>query len=266
MSGSVVVGCRAASAYLVTEALWDNPGRGRYRGVASAEPGERVLIAVTAPQIQPFERTAAALAFDLPGVTPLLSVGLVDSAFPLHALIEAEPAGTPLSALPVPLPPAEVIALGIDLAELAARAHARGLALGGLRPELCYAEQGPGGLALSAVAPRAIGFFHTGGSIDAFNEPAFDRVFEPPDVTLSGRPASPASDVFTLAGALGYLASGRTAFPGESWGQQAVAMAGANGTWGSDDPLLRALESALRRAPGDRPDAAALGASLARLA
>lgn len=265
MSGSLVVGCRVAGAFRVTAALWDNPGRGRYRGVGDDEAAERVLVAVTSPQAQPLERTAAALALDLPGVTPLLAVGVVETFSRLDGLVEREPAGTPLAAL-APLPRAEVIAIGIDLAELAARAHARGLALGGLRPELCYAERGPGGLALSAVAPRAIGFFLTGGPVDACNEPPFDSVFEPPDMTLSSRPPSPAADVFTLAGTLGWLATGRPAFPGESWGQQAVAMTAADGSWGEDDPLLRALEPALRRAAAQRPSAAELCASLARLA
>lgn len=264
MTDSVVVGRSAAGRFRVTAALWDNPGRGRYRGVGPE--GEAVLVAVTAPQVQPLERTAAALGFDMPGVSPLLAVGAVDAAGRLDALVEAEPAGTPLAEL-APLARAEVIALGIDLAEIAARAHARGVALGGLRPELCYAERGPGGLALSAVAPRAIGFFHTGGAIDAHNVPAFDRVFEPPDMTLARRPPSPAADVFTLAGALGWLATGRTGFPGESWGQQAVAMTAADGTWGEPgDPLLRALEPALRRDAARRPSAAELCASLASLA
>jgi len=263
MNDSVVVGCRAAGRFVVTEALWDNPGRGRYRGVGA--DGEPVLIAVTGPQVQSLERTAAALAFDLPGVAPLLAVGVVESAFPLHAIIEAEPAGRSLSTL-APVPRDQLIAIGIDLAELAARAHARGLALGGLRPELCYADSASGGMAVSAVAPRAIGFFHTGGRIDAGNMPAFDRVFEPPDMTLSSRPPSPASDVFTLAGALGFLASGRMPFPGDSWAQQAVAMTAADGSWGEDDPLLRALEPGLRRDAARRPAAADLCAALARLA
>lgn len=263
---SAVVGCRAAGAFRVTSALWDNPGRGRYRGLA--DTGEPVLIAVTAPQVAPLERTAGVLALDLPGVTPLRAIGLVEAAAPLHALVEAEPAGSPLAELAAaaPLPRADVVAIGIALADLAAAAHARGLALGGLRPELCYAEQRDGGrLALTAVAPRAIAFFATGGRLDAMNEPAFERVLEPPDMTLSGRPPSPASDVFTLAGGLGWLASGRTAFPGESWGQQAVAMTAADGGWGERDPLLVALEPALRRTPGDRPTAAALRDSLAAL-
>ena len=263
MSGSVVVGCRAAGAYQVTEALWDNPARGRYRGRGPG--GEPALLAVTSPQVQPLARTAAELALDLPGVTPLLAVGPVDSAAPLDALVETEPAGAPLSAL-APLARADVIAIGIDLAELAARVHARGLALGGLRPELCYAERRPDGLALSAVAPRAIGFFRTGGRIDAGNVPAFDLAFEPVDLLLAGRPPSPASDVFTLAGALGWLASGRLAFPGENWAQQANAMASADGTWGDGDPLLRALEPAVRRSAAGRPAAADLCAALARLA
>ncbi len=260
---SVVVGCRAAGQFLVTEALWDNPGRGRYRGRGA--DGEAVLIAVTGPQVQPLERTAAALAFEMPGVTPLRAVGVVDSAAPLHALIEVEPVGTALAELG-PLSPEEVIAIGIDLAEIAARAHARGLALGGLRPELCYAERASGGLALSGVVPRAIAFFHTGGAIDAYNVPAFAHVFEPPDMTLSSRPPSPAADVYTLAGGLGWLATGRRAFPGDNWSQQAVAMATADGTWADENPLLRALEPALRRDAARRPSAAELCANLARLA
>ena len=141
MNDSLVVGCRAAGRFLVTEALWDHPGRGRYRGVGAA--GEPALIAVTGVQVQPLERTRAALVFDVSGVTPLLAVGVVESFSPLHALVEAEPAGRPLSELPVPLPADVVVAIGIDLAELAARAHARGLALGGLRPELIYARAEP---------------------------------------------------------------------------------------------------------------------------
>ncbi len=261
---SVVVGCLVAGAFRVTEALWDDPGRGRYRGVGA--DGESVLLAVTTPQVEPLERTRSALAFDLAGVTALRAVGVVETFSPLHALVEAEPAGRPLSALPVPLPADVVVAIGIDLAELAARAHARGLALGGLRPELIYVEAAAGRLALTAVAPRAIGFFRTGGAIDAYNRPAFDRVFEPPDMTLSSKPPSPAADVFTLAGALGYLATGRLAYSGDSWGQQAVAMVSADGAWGAEDPLLSALEPALRRAAAARPSAADLCAALAELA
>jgi hypothetical protein len=263
VSDSVVVGCRAAGEFLITEALWDNPGRGRYRG--QARDGERVLIAVTTPQLEPTDRTRLALAFEVAGVTPLRAVGRVEAAAPLDGLVEVEPAGMPLADL-APLAREDVIAVGIALAGVAARAHAAGLALGGLRPELSYAERTAGGLALTAVAPRAIHFFRTGGRLDAMNEPPFDRVFEPPDLTLSSRPPSPAADVFTLAGALGWLATGRTAFPGENWAMQAVAMTTMDGTWGEPDPLLRALEPALRRDAAGRPSAAQLCASLARLA
>jgi hypothetical protein len=260
---SVVVGHRVAGQFTATEALWDNPGRGRYRG--ADDGGGSVLIAVTAPQVQPLGQTAAALALDVPGVAPLLAVGLVDTFAPLHALVEAEPAGAPLSAL-APLSRDEVIAIGGQLAELAARAHDRGLALGGLRPELCYAVRRGGGVTLTEIAPRAIGFFRAGGALDAGNVPAFEVVFEPFDLVLLGAAPSPASDVFTLAAGLGTLASGRHPFAGESWAQQAAAMGASDGGWPDlDDPLLRALEPALRRNPAARPNAADLRARLAAL-
>jgi hypothetical protein len=265
---TVVVGSRVTGGYRITEALWDNPGRGRYRGSSVQEPLGPVLIAVTAPQRVPLATVTTELALELAGVTPLRTVGTVDVPLgTLHALVETEPAGRPLADWRgAGATRAGWLAVGVELARIAASAHDRGLALGGLRPELVYAELRDGRLAVTAVAPRAIGFFRTGGRVDGGNVPAFDAVFEPPAIA-AGQAPSAASDVFTLGAGLGWLIAGRHPFGDDSWMQQLDGMSRRDGTWPAiDDPALRVLESCLLRDPARRPTAAQLAERLAATA
>ena len=264
---SLVVGRRVGSRYVIDEALWDNPGRGRYRGRNLVDAERRVLVSTTGTQTTVLARTSADLALPIDGVAALRAIDVVDSPLPLHGLVEDEPPGSSLAVWRAAgLARAEVIAVAAELADLTARTHARGAALGGLRPELCYAERRGGALVLSGVAPRAIAFFRLGPRLDAGNVPAFDAAFEPTDVALAGRPPTPASDVFTLAATVGFLATGRHPFGDGSWAQQAHAMASQPGGWPDlDDPLLRALEPALAKTAAERPTAAALVARLAAL-
>ena len=259
---SFMIDARVADAYRITDAIWDNPGRGRYRGMAEVEPIGPVLIAVTAAQKVPFAESRARLALELPGITRLRAVGdLAVPLGPIHAIVEDEPAGRSLAAWRAAgLSRAAVVAVGVAVADVLVAAHARGLALGGVRPELIYAEaRGDGVVALTAIAPRAVGFFATGGALDAGNEPAFDDVYEPIDVAVGRRLPSAAADVFTLAAGLGTLIAGRHPFATGSWAVQVDAMTRVDGGWpGVDDPVLRVLETALTRDPAARPTAAAL--------
>jgi hypothetical protein len=259
----------AGGAYRITEALWDNPGRGRFRGMDEASPFGAVLVAVTAAQTATFSESRLRFGLPLPGVTPLRAIDEVESPIgAVHGLVEDEPAGRPLSAWREDggLSRAAVLAIGVAVADVAAVAHARGFALGGLRPELVYAEARGDGLAFTAVAPRATGFFATGGKLDAMNIPAFDDVFEPVDVSAARKLPTPASDVFTLAAGLGTLVTGRHPFATGSWAHQIDAMTRVDGGWpGDDDPVLRVLEAALVREPAARPTAAELRDRLAAM-
>lgn len=263
---SFIIDARVADAYRITDAIWDNPGRGRYRGMAEVEPIGPVLIAVTAAQKVPFADSRARLALELPGITRLRAID--ELAVPLgtiHAIVEDEPAGRSLAAWrEVGLSRAAVIRVGTAVAGVVAAAHARGFALGGVRPELIYAEPRDGELALTAIAPRAVGFFATGGALDAGNEPAFDDVYEPIDLAVGRRLPTAAADVFTLAAGLGTLIAGRHPFATGSWAVQVDAMTRVDGGWpGVDDPVLRVLETALARNPATRPSAAELRDRLA---
>jgi hypothetical protein len=267
---SGLVGCRVAKDFVITEALWDNPGRGRYRGLATnvspgfkLGPGAPVLIAITAPQPAAL---AADLLGELPYLTSRLATGAVEAALGGDAMVEAEPPGRSLADWrSAGLDRADILSIGAEVAAIAALAHQRNLALGGLRPELIYASR-RGRLTLTAIAPRALEFFRTGGPLDAGNIPAFEDVLEPIEQMMANRPATPASDVFTLAAGLGLLASGQHPFAAGGWPAQVHAMGERDGRWAEDDPLLRLLERALFRTAAARINAVQLRHGLAALA
>jgi hypothetical protein len=222
-----------------------------------------VLIAITTPQ-----RTAVAAdrLGELPHLAARIAIGAVESALGGDAMIEAEPPGRSLADWRrAGLDRDDVLSIGVEVASIAALAHQRNLALGGLRPELIYASR-RGRLILTAIAPRAPEFFRTGGPLDAGNIPAFDDVLEPIEQMMAGRPATPASDVFTLAASLGLLATGIHAFASGSWPAQVRAMSERDGGWNEDDPLLRLLERALLRAAATRISATQLRDGLVALA
>jgi hypothetical protein len=120
-------------------------------------------------------------------------------------LVEAEPAGIPLSTPGFPMPPHTALPLFAQLVAIASAAHAAGLVLQGLRPELVYVARGPSGPVITGAVPRWAAF--AAGATwprELVTEYPFAAVYAAPDVAAGAAP-TPAADVFSVCAVLLYL-------------------------------------------------------------
>ena len=106
------------------------------------------------PEIHPI------LDFTDPQIAPRICEGeLLDDRYNGYAalgVVEAMPAGRDLDTVVQAgrLEPRVAVALALEIAAVAERAHARGHRLGGIRPELIYVREADGGVALTQIAHR----------------------------------------------------------------------------------------------------------------
>ncbi len=106
------------------------------------------------PEIHPI------LDFTDPQIAPRICEGeLLDYRYNGYAalgVVEAMPAGRDLDSVVQAgrLEPRVAVALALEIAAVAERAHARGHRLGGIRPELIYVREADGGVALTQIAHR----------------------------------------------------------------------------------------------------------------
>ncbi|WP_428262914.1 hypothetical protein [Haliangium sp.] len=255
-----------AGLYRVRYGLWDVPSCGRYVGEITRGPlaGERVLITCGGEQPMPPAAARARLVPGGRGIAALLYIGRLDGcAGVVHAMVERMPAGVPASLWQGRMAVRDVIEIGVRVAQICARAHAAGQVVGWLRPELLYVDGGPGGLALTAMAPRCERFLRKARRPLAAPYP-FERLLAPPEAILVDD--GPASDVYSLAGTLGVLATGAYPYgPGDSHTDMHSTLQRRERTWSMPAPLARVLAPALAYAPAARPSMAALAVALARL-
>ncbi len=98
--------------------------------------------------------------FDTQDVAPLVKAGALvprwRGNYPFFGVVEVLPEGHTLDEIVAdkPFVLAEALRIAIQLAGVARRAHAKGLQLGALRPELVYLRADESGWTLSAVIPR----------------------------------------------------------------------------------------------------------------
>ena len=199
---------------VVAPVSW-NSVQGRLRAVQQVDGTWRSLL-VTFARIgrawSSDEQAVLALGGD--GIAPMTAEGWLEHprvvGRPFHAIAELEPDAAVtvdeyvLARGPVSLDAA--CALVVQLADVAAAAHARGVELGGLRPELVYVRADGDRLELASVlhrGPTLLAAARVGESI--LIPPAFPADFAAPD------------DVAGLAQLLWYLTSGGHPFlaPGD---------------------------------------------------
>ncbi len=237
--------------WTLTETLRGGPDRGMFRGTGDVP----VLVTLGAPQRRSHVEVARQLAYVVPGVAPLLSIEAVTiERVRYDALVEREPEGAPVTVDR----PLDVRAVAHGLVEIVAHAHAAGQVLGGLRPELVYAQ----GATCTGIAPRAEVFL-AGASERSYGvPPCFDEVYLSPEA-ISLAPLTLASDVFSLCATLVFILEGAPPFAGDSLLERIAAA-----LRGTTRPLSvpSVIAAGLATDPTHRPDVVAVRAALSPLA
>ena len=234
--------------WTLTETLCGGPDRGMFRASGDVP----ALITIGSPQRRSHVELARHFAYVIAGVTPFFTIQAVTiEGVRYDALVEAEPAGAPITVKH----PSDGRAVARGLVEIVARAHAVGQVLGGIRPELVYAE----GAKCTGLAPRAEPFL-AGASERSYGvPPSFDEVYLSPEA-ISLAAITPASDVFSLCATLVYVLEGEPPFPGESLMERVTAAMN-----GCPRPVAvaPAIIAGLEADPRKRPDVTAVLAALA---
>ncbi|HUJ63324.1 MAG TPA: hypothetical protein VLX92_32720, partial [Kofleriaceae bacterium] len=112
--------------------------------------------------------------------------------------------------------------------------HARGIVLGGLRPELVYID----GERVTGIAPRCDVFHATMSKPDYGVPLCFPHVYFAPEVLA--RPEEPptaAADVFALAAMIAYWHTGKHPFEGEYTANVVAIVSGQRTVWRGDAAL-----------------------------
>lgn len=249
------VGAALADGSLIVEAIRGDEVRGMYRAIDPR--GDRLLVTVTSRQKRPHAEVARALALaPVAGLAPLRQVAPLDDEH--DALAEEEPAGRPASELALPLWPGDAVELAAQVAAVLERAHATGVVLGFLRPELIYVEEAEGRPRLTGIAPRA-DLFVIGASAVYGARPLFDHLFAAPEVLAMQKTITPAADVFSLCAALAVWLTGEHPFEGDTPTAQLGAIASGRGrVWRGPAALGMVLGRGLEKSPAARPALAAL--------
>lgn len=256
--GEFPVGARLEGGGVVTEDIRGDDARGMFRALDQA--GQRLLVTVTSRQKQPLEDLADDLGYQVDGVARLREIAPLGDSH--AAMVEEEPAGRPSSEHALPLAPDVAVALAAEVAAVLERAHADGLVLIGLRPELVYLEERGGSLHVSGIAPRA-DLFVTGATAVYGAKPLFDQLFFAPEVLTMQKKVTAAADVFSLSAVVAVWLTGEHPFEGETPTSQLGAIVSGRGRpWRGPAGLGMALSRGLERAPGARPSLSALIAGL----
>ena len=144
---------------LVDEGLHLAMGQGIYRGHLAHDPQQARLI--TQGSVDPAALAALRerMAMDVRGIAELEFIGPVDEPDGVgwigECIVEVLPRGEVALEL-APLDRAGAVALGRDIAAVLERAHAGGIAVGGIRPELVIVRRGASGHPeLAGLVPRA---------------------------------------------------------------------------------------------------------------
>ncbi len=253
----------AGGAYTITEWLRGQPERGMGRATMRGGAG-RCLVTMGTKQRRPPGDRMRELALAVDGVARLRHIGPASGhEDEFDAMVEDEPAGRPTAELALPLEPAAAVRLALEVAAVLQRAHAAGLVLRHLRPELIYAEARDGQLHLTGIAPRADEFL-AGVSAPCYGVPAlFPSIFAAPEVMAMREPPTPAADVFSLCATLGMWLTGEHPFAGDTLMEQIDAMVRNRGRpWRGPMKLGMALGPGLDPDPAARPPLARLMQSL----
>lgn len=187
----------------------------------------------------------------IPGVAELVEEGP-------NRILEREPAGVPMSSL-TDIDWVDAALVAADVAEVLATVHREGRALGGLRPELIYAQQGEA-LVFTGLTPRPALFFARldHGSVGV--APAFPTVWMAPEIAR-GAPLAPPADVYVLGAILQRWIMDEHPFAGVTQTEQMMAIAmNRRAPYSGPTPLGDIIDDATSL--GVRPSAAQVAARL----
>lgn len=247
----------AHGVYLITERIRGSRDRGMYRGHRTNDHAS-VVISVGLAQTAPRDEQRSRLSLPAPGVAALCHIGPLEHAAsasdPVYdGLVELEPAGQPV-ARSMPIEGARCWRLARQVAECVHQVHDRGLVVGGIRPEYIYAT--PDDLTFSGLMPRAEQFLGTASRPSYGVPPLFGHLYQAPE-QLMRKPASPASDVFSLCATIVHLATGHHPFGGDDAGTQLSSIVNGDRRPRPDlGPLGAVLDRGLAMAPEERPSIA----------
>jgi hypothetical protein len=247
----------AGGRYVIEQRLFGDRFRGLYTGT-DAEGGARVLVTVARAQTRDLHEVADALRLDFPGVTPLLHVGVVSRTSGMEdydGIVEAAPAGRPVSELALPQSPRAALGLAASLADVAARVHAGDELLEEIRPQLVFVNEAA---ELVAMTPRCARFVAGAAKGNVQLPPLFPDSCWAPEV-LEGDPPGPDSDVFAIGLLLARLVTGAYPFEGDDLAQQTNAVAtGRRRPFSGPAAIAELVDAALDPQPARRPSAVAL--------
>lgn len=238
-------------------------GERRWRG--TDRTGKRVLITAGQRLKCGGSKAEPALKLDAPGVSALRYLGPGDEYEWGTLCVEDEPPGAALTAQQ--LESRDAARIGAAIADVVAGAHARGLVLGGIRPEAVYLAGPRGARPRVALAPRFLPFWRSCRDPDSGLHWPLRFACESPEVCV-GKPATEASDVFSTALLVAWLVDVREAgapplegFVAKQWYRLATG-----GAPHIAPALAPVIAPALARAPSQRPSAAILRDELRRFA
>ncbi|SDH86006.1 HEAT repeat-containing protein [Actinokineospora alba] len=227
--------------FVIIDQLGGTPDRGRYRAESPEHP---VLISLGTKQTETTPTLLDRLAFDIEGVAPLLHIGDLDAGNGMvcTGLVELEPEGAPVGELDV----GSAARVGLQVAAILRRAHAEGITLGGLRPELIYVD----GDRVTGIVPRCEPFLATASWPCYGVPPAFEHFFVAPE-QLNGDPAGAAADVFALTAVLADRVGGHP-FTGAGTTNAIAIMVGERMPWTGEPDLGALIDAGLEPDPSRR--------------
>jgi hypothetical protein len=238
--------------WTIVELLAGEPSRGRYR--ANGPDGLVGLLTVAPAQKLDHAELSTRHAMASPRIAALVQIGtLATTVARYDGMIEIEPSGRPLREVGC--------SLGVvrELCDVVRDAHARGLVVRGLRPELVYIDDSA---RITAIAPRCEAFLMTSTPASMGVLHCFDHYYMAPEA-LNVRPSTPAADVFSLAAFAVEAITGQHPFVGDNSMEQLMSVTGGTRrAWQGDARLQPILDRALARDPTTRPSLDELARSL----
>lgn len=244
-----------AGDWRVTEWLRGSPVAGQAR---CNRGGERAI----ATFAMAWTERVAEPAAGVPCIAPMLATStIVHDGKSIAVMLEAQPAGVPLSTPAFPLRGRQALPVLAQLIAIVQAAAERGVVLAGLRPEGIYVTRGPNGMLLSGILPRADRFLVEAAK-PGMSHP-FTTTHAAPEVARGGE-LTAAADVFSACSVFVYLTQRQSIY---QVGAASDPQRPPNEVVEFPGALDRSIEDALRAGldldPRKRPTAAELAKVLA---
>ena len=233
----------------------------------------KVLRALQADQLVRFEREARLLGeFDHPNIVRYIEHAITPLGQPYLVMewLDGEDLATRLRSRPLAMP--EALAIGRDVAEAMAAAHARGIVHRDLKPGNVFLVRGAflarGEFSQSKVLDFGIAWLSDWTPVTQAGATPGTVGYMAPEQSRRGVEITPAADVFSLGCVLYEGLTGKPAFDAPAVDRRPEPAPSLRDQLGTEVPaeLAALVDQMLAREPGDRPrDGAAVGAALAAI-